>query len=160
MTTLTSPNLARRLTTPLIAAFLAALVLGAAVWQRQQPHPPATLAERMAPVPTSPEIEAAYGIRIAQVALIAADGLVDLTYVVTDPDKATLMAESLDKLPVIVARDGTILDQRGSGHRHGQNLQAGQTHFLLYTNTKSALRPGDRVTVRVGDLELKQVPVR
>jgi hypothetical protein len=160
MITLKTPDLARRFTTPLVAAFLAALLIGAVLWQHQQPQPLATMAERMAPVPASPEIEAAAGIRITQVALIAADGLVDLTYVVVDPDKATLMGESLDRLPMIVAGDGTILDQRGNAHRHGQNLQAGQTHFLLYTNTRGVLRPGDRVTVRVGDLSLAQVPVR
>jgi hypothetical protein len=161
MATLKMPNPARSLTMPVVAMILGALLIaGALLWQQRQGQAPASLAERMAPMPVSSEIEAAYGVRIAQVATTADGGLVDLRYTVIDPDKAALMTESIEGLPKIVAGNGTLLDQRGAGHRHGQNLEAGTTYFLLYTNTKNALRPGDRVVVRVGDLSLNDVPVR
>jgi len=161
MATLKAPELARRFTTPLIAAFLGVLLISSVLlWQGRQPQPPASLVERMAPVPASPGIEARYGVRITQVALIADGGLVDLRYSVIDPDKAALMADSLERLPAIIARGGTELTQRGSAHRHGQNLEAGTSYFLLYTNVRNALHPGDRVSVRIGELLLAQVPVR
>jgi hypothetical protein len=160
MATLKMPNPGRQLSMPVVAIILGVILLsGALFWQRQE-RPPATMAERMAPMPVSAEIEAKYGVRIAQVALIADNGLIDLRYTVIDPDKAALMTDSLENLPVIVAANGAALDQRGAGHRHGQNLQAGTTYFLLYTNTKNALRPGDKVIVRVGDLHMDNVPVR
>lgn len=160
MATLKMPRPARQLSMPVVAIILGALLLAGALLWHPQGRAPATLAERMAPVPVSAEIEAAYGVRISQVALIADRGLVDLRYTVIDPDKAALMTDSIESLPKIVAGNGLVLDQRGAAHRHGQNLQAGTTYFLLYTNTRNALAPGDHVIVRVGDLSLTEVPVR
>ncbi|MBX0329241.1 hypothetical protein K2Z83_16325 [Oscillochloris sp. ZM17-4] len=161
MATLKMPNPARRLPMSVVAIVLGALLIsGALLWQQQQVREPATLAERMAPMPVSSEIEAKYGVRISQVALIADRGLADLRYTVIDPDKAALMTDSIESLPTIVANNGTVLDQRGAAHRHGQNLEAGTTYFLLYSNVKNSLRPGDTVIVRVGDLTLNDVPVR
>ncbi|NNJ11509.1 hypothetical protein EKD04_014320 [Chloroflexales bacterium ZM16-3] len=161
MATLKMPNPARQLSMPVVAAILGALlIVGALLWQQQQVREPASLAQRMAPMPVSAEIEAKYGVRISQVALIADRGLVDLRYTVIDPDKAALMTDSIESLPKIVAGNGTVLDQRGAAHRHGQNLEAGTTYFLLYSNTKNALVPGDTVIVRVGELTINGVPVR
>jgi hypothetical protein len=161
MATLKLPDAARRISTPLVAAALGVLLLAGAFFWQQQPMPePATFAGRLAAMPVSSAIEATYGVRIAQVALTADGGLVDLRYTVIDPDKAGLMTDSLEHLPVIVAHNGSALTQRGAAHRHGQNLQAGTSYFLLYTNTQNALRPGDKVLVRVGELTLADVPVR
>jgi hypothetical protein len=159
-TTIQRNRLARRFSTPLIAAILGALVLGSALlWQQQHPRlPPADL--MAAPMPVSAAIEATYGVRISMVATTAADGLIDLRYIVIDPDKAALMTDSLASLPVIVTNGGAVLNQRGSAHRHGQNLQAGTTYFLLYTNTQNAIHSGDTVLVQIGDLHLDRVPVR
>jgi hypothetical protein len=161
MNTTIRPNtMLRKLSMPLVAALLGVFVLGSALlWQQQHPRlPPADL--MAAPMPVSAEIEARYGVRITMVAATAEGGLIDLRYTVIDPDKAALMTDSLESLPVIAAGNGTVLTQRGAAHRHGQNLKAGVTYFLLYTNTQNAVRAGDELLVKVGELHLDHVPVR
>ncbi|MBX0329233.1 hypothetical protein K2Z83_16285 [Oscillochloris sp. ZM17-4] len=161
MATLKMPNPARQLSMPVVAVILGALLIaGSLLWQQQRSQSPVSLSDRMAPMPVSAEIEAKYGVRISMVALIADNGLLDLRYTVIDPDKASLMTDSIESLPTIIAGNGLVLDQRGAAHRHGQRLEAGTTYYLLYTNIRNSLRSGDRVVVRVGDLTLNDVPVR
>jgi hypothetical protein len=38
-------------------------------------------------------------------------------------------------------------------------LRAGQTYYLVYENTRAAIRPGERVTIVDGSLTLAHVPV-
>jgi hypothetical protein len=158
--TLRPPDVFRKFSTPLFAVILGVILISGALYWQQQQRTPATIAERMAAMPVSAEIETKYGVRISMVAVTADGGLIDLRYTVIDPDKAALMTDSLDALPVLVAGNGTSMAQRGAGHRHGQNLKAGISYFLLYTNEQNAIRPGDKVMVRVGDLHLDGVPVR
>ena len=43
--------------------------------------------------------------------------------------------------------------------KQGHSLRAGQTYYLVYENTKGALRHGEHATIVYGDLQLKRVPV-
>jgi hypothetical protein len=108
-------------------------------------------------VPTSPAIEAKWGVRVTQIGVTADGGMADLRFIVLDPDKAVTMMQSVNNLPVLVAEDsGTVINSSvAMAAKHDMN--PGQTYFLLYRNTEGAVRHGTSVTVRFGDLELQHV---
>lgn len=111
-------------------------------------------------VPTSPAIEAKWGVRVTQIGVTADGGMVDFRFVVLDPDKALTMMQNVDDLPVLIAEDsGTLINSTAAmATRH--DLNAGQTYFLLYRNTEGAIRPGTSVTVKFGNLALQHVIAR
>jgi hypothetical protein len=45
-------------------------------------------------------------------------------------------------------------------HGLAHNLTPGLTYFILYRNTRGAIKPGGLVTVKFGDLQLEHVPVQ
>jgi hypothetical protein len=108
-------------------------------------------------VPTSPAIEAKWGVRVTQIGVTADAGMVDFRFIVLDPDKALTMMQTVGNLPVLVAEDsGTVINSTvDMAVKH--DLNAGQTYFLLYRNTEGAIRHGTSVTVRFGNLELQHV---
>lgn len=108
-------------------------------------------------MPTSPAIEARWGIRVTQIGATADGGLVDFRFVVLDVDKAADMMADVKNMPVLIAEDSntavTSTAQMGDDH----SLHVGQTYFLLYRNAGGAIQPGTSVTVKFGTLELQHV---
>jgi hypothetical protein len=43
--------------------------------------------------------------------------------------------------------------------KQGHALRAGQTYYLVYQNTKGALRHGENASIQLGDLVLLHAPV-
>lgn len=115
-----------------------------------------------APAPdpaSSAALEAAYGVRIERLVVTADGGLVDLRYTVLDPDKAQLMMNSVDTLPVVIGADGTELRlSKAMGHRG--ELVAGRSAFILYANAGSAVRAGEPVWVQIGNQRLGPLTAR
>lgn len=110
--------------------------------------------------PTSPEIEAAWGIRLDHVALIGGGGIVDVRYTVVDPDRAAALLSSLDALPVIHnQRNGAELRLTEALH-HRVNLDAGRSYYMLYANAGNLLRRGDAISLTVGEFTLAPVVVK
>jgi hypothetical protein len=109
------------------------------------------------PVPTSPAIEAKWGVRATQIGVTADGGMVDFRFIVLDPDKALTMMQDVNNLPVLVAEgSGTIVNssvQMAAKH----DMNPGQTYFILYRNADGAIQHGTPVTVRFGNLELQHV---
>ena len=99
------------------------------------------------PMPIHLAIEERWGIRVTQVGVTADGGLIDFRYIVLDPDKALNMLQDVKNLPVLVAEDsGDIVNSMAlMAARH--NLQLGRTYFLLYRNTKGAIKHGSKVSV-------------
>lgn len=108
-------------------------------------------------MPTSPAIEARWGVRVTQIGVTADGGLVDFRFVVLDADKALDMMLNVNNLPVLVDEDSgtTITSTVPMGDDHYLNV--GQTYFLLYRNALGAIKPGSQVTVKFGNLTLKHV---
>lgn len=108
-------------------------------------------------IPTSPAIEARWGIRISHVAVTADGGLVEVRFLVLDGDKAVAMMQGQTNLPVLqVEGSGAVVNSAAlmSG-RH--SIAPGRSSFLLYRNTGGAIRPGSLVTLVFGDLRLEHV---
>ena len=120
-------------------------------WLTYQPAP------QPAAMPINPAIEEMWGVRITQIGVTADGGLVDFRYMVLDPDKALAMLQNVTNLPVLVAEDSGALVNSAAMMAQKHNLAPGRTYFLLYRNTKGAIKPGGAVTVRFGDLLLEHV---
>jgi hypothetical protein len=43
--------------------------------------------------------------------------------------------------------------------KQGHTLRAGQTYYLVYQNTRGALRPDEQVSIDSGAMHLRHVPV-
>jgi hypothetical protein len=111
-------------------------------------------------VVTADGMAARHGISVNLIAVTAAGGLVELRYQVVDPDKAAPILHDPALAPVLVAEDsGRTLVMAAPPHRHGGDLKLGATYFFLIANAHNALRPGEQVTLVIGDARLEHVMV-
>jgi len=109
--------------------------------------------------PHNAALEQQLGVRFSRVVVVGDGGLLQLSFVILDPDKATEFEAGLKKPPAITSENRPGGTTRISVMKQGHNLIAGQTYYLVYENTRGAVRPGERVTIRAGKLALHHVPV-
>jgi hypothetical protein len=112
-----------------------------------------------AAMPQSAAMEDKLGIRFSRVAVVGDGGLVTVSYVVLDPEKASRFQADTTHPPVLTSQARHGGTQRVSLMKQGHSLRAGETYYLVYQNTKGALRRGERATIGYADLQLKGVPV-
>jgi len=98
------------------------------------------------------------GIRIRQLAVTGAGGLIDLRYQVLDSDKAAAVHTAPPEL--VDEGTGVVVDQLLMGHSHKGVLHAGQTYYLLFENPGDLVRRGSEVTVALGGLRVPHIRVR
>ncbi len=110
--------------------------------------------KQLAPVPTSSAIEDKWGIRISQIAVTADGGMVDFRFVILDPAKAFGMMSDTSTMPILATEDSKVYINSAAMMPPRHSLTAGTTYFLLYRNTKGAIKPNTPVTVLFND-ELK-----
>ena len=111
-------------------------------------------------MPISAAIESTYGIRFTGVDVTAGGGMIQVRYQVLDSAK-TEAIHGTDLAPYVVDSHGTKYADPGMvGHSHvGKTLAAGRTDYILLANAMGGVKPGSMVTIKVGDLELRDVPV-
>jgi hypothetical protein len=103
-------------------------------------------------------LEAIHGIRVDQVAVTAGGGLVDLRFTVIDPVKARALLGGHATPPrLLVEGSGVELQAPRHGAMRGIRIQKDATSFLLFPNTRNAVRPGARVAVAFGDVKVEPV---
>jgi hypothetical protein len=134
----------------LAIALVVGILVGLRVWSS---------ADAAGAFPQSAAIEQQYGVRFSRIAVVGDGGLITLTYVVLDSEKATRFQSDVGHPPELrsEARDGGT--QRVSVMKQGHTLRAGQTYYFVYQNTKGALRHGEKASVHLGDLVLPHAPV-
>ncbi len=110
-------------------------------------------------VPVSPEIEERFGVRVMFAALTGRDGIIDLRYRVIDPGKAVDFGHYSETSPMLVTPAGTIMSVTKMG-LHNHRIEPGLVFHVLYRNTANAVKHGMPITVKVGDMELKNVVVQ
>ena len=99
------------------------------------------------------------GVRVVQVALSAAGGMIDLRYQVIDPDKAVIVHD-LESLPAIKDEaSGVLLERQWMDHPHERNMKMGIIYYTLLVNTGGILKPGSRVSVILGGVPLEHVVI-
>lgn len=143
-----------RISRIVVAVALLALIGGVyalRTWPSGQParHPVA--------VPASPAIEEKWGVRLSMIGTTADGGLVDVRFTVIDPDKALAMWTGTKNLPVLIAEDSGVVLNSTSQMAHKHTLRAGETYFLLYRNTRGAIKSGTPVTLAFKTMRLKHV---
>lgn len=111
-------------------------------------------------MPTSAAIESTYGIRFTLVDVTAGGGMIQLHYQVLDSNK-TEAIHGTELAPYVIDSRGVKYADPGMvGHSHvGKTQAAGTTDYILLANAQGAVKPGSFVTLKVGDLELRNVPV-
>jgi hypothetical protein len=142
---------------PIVAGVLvAAFVLAAALFGALQPAPIVSTT-----MPTSPDIEAKWGVRPTQVAMTADGGLVDFRFIVLDSDKASSLMSDSSTLPVLRTENtGVLINSAASMAAERHTFDTGKTYFILYRNAGGAIQPGTPVTIFFGDLKIEHVIAR
>jgi hypothetical protein len=109
--------------------------------------------------PVSPAIEARWGVRVSHVGVSADGGLVDVRFVVLDPDRAlALLGDATEtNIPVLIAEGSGAVVRSAALMPPKHNLIAGRTMYLLYRNTGGAIQRGHTVTFGFGKLHLEHV---
>jgi hypothetical protein len=110
-------------------------------------------------VPQNAAMEKALGVRFSRVAVVADGGLITVSYVVLDPEKASRFQLDGAHPPVLHSEARGLSTQRVSLMKQGHTLRAGQTYYLVYQNARGALKPNELVSIDSGALHLRHVPV-
>ena len=158
------PRAARPFVRVVLGVFVLAAVFVAGLFVRgwrpssDEPTSPAPVAASA--MPTSAEIESTYGVRFTGVDVTAGGGMIQVRYQVIDSAK-TEAIHGTELAPYVVDSHGTKYADPGMvGHSHvGKTLAAGRTDYILLANAMGGVQHGSTVTIKVGDLELRGVPV-
>jgi hypothetical protein len=111
-------------------------------------------------MPTSAEMEAEFGVRFMGVDITSGGGMIQLRYQILDVDKTQAIHDE-DSAPIVIDSSGHKYADPGiPGHSHvDKNKPAGTVDYILLANARGGVKPGSLVTIKVGDLELHNVPV-
>jgi hypothetical protein len=109
--------------------------------------------------PQSAAMENQLGVRFSRIAVVGDGGLITVTYVVLDSEKASRFQSDVAHPPMLLSESRHVGTRRVALMKQGHTLRAGQTYYLVYQNTRGALRPGERVTVVEAKLRLEHAPV-
>jgi len=141
----------RRWAVPVAVVTVLILVLGYLLLSREASADPT--------MPQSSQMESSLGIRFSRLAVVGDGGLVTLSYVVLDQEKAYRFQTDVEHPPSLHSEARTGGTHRVSLMRQGHNLRAGQTYYLVFQNTAGALRSGELADIEYGSMHLRHVPV-
>ncbi|WP_147268869.1 hypothetical protein [Sphaerisporangium album] len=110
-------------------------------------------------MPAAPDVEQRYGVRFTMVGVTADHGLLDVRFIVLDPDRAAAMLSDARRLPrVIVDTAGRALPSPALMPMIHDPV-AGRTYYVLYRNSGGVIRRGDTVTLAFDQASVPHVPV-
>ena len=111
-------------------------------------------------MPVSAAIEAKYGIRFTSVDVTAGGGMIQLQYQILDSDKSNAVHDATSAPFVVDANGNKYADPGMVGHTHvGKTKVAGRTDYILLADARGGVKSGSVVTVKIGDLELRNIHV-
>lgn len=143
----------------LVAIFLGVLVVRS--WHADTKSTPAKqLTANGLVMPTSAAIEQKFGVRFTGVDVTSAGGMIQVRYQVLDSAKVEAIHDN-KSAPYVVDGSGTKYADPGmAGHTHiGPVAASGRSDYVLLANAGGGVKPGSFVTITIGDLELRNVPV-
>lgn len=124
-----------------------------------------SVAHPAAAFPSSPTIEAVWGIRFTNVLVLADNGGVELRYQVVDTGKAAKIhqgATMSNELPSIQVEgtDSSVAPSAVLMHFHHGDTSAGRTYSIIYGNAGGVVASGEFVSVVMKDgLTIKHIQV-
>ena len=150
----------------ILAVIAGAIISGRAAMARTTNRVEAvSVAHPAAPFPSSPAVEAEWGMRFTDVMVLAANGGVELRYQVTDEAKAAKLhqvAPASNQLPSLeVEGTGSTIDPSAVlMHFHHGDATAGRTYSIIYGNAGGVVSSGEFLTIIMKDgLKIEHVQV-
>ena len=135
----------------LMPLLLAAWMAGT-LWRSSAPGYPTAVLDNQA------RFEEVTGLRIVRVMLTAPRGIVDVRYQVLDPDKSLVIFDDDDPPVVINAITGVELNLPVEQH-HFEQQEMARIYRLHILNPDRAVKRGERVSVRIGDVQVDNLIV-
>ncbi|MFF4417893.1 hypothetical protein ACFYY8_35660 [Streptosporangium sp. NPDC001559] len=160
----TAAALVWRLSTPLAPVTSAAPVQAVSAPASESPRGPDTRPPPGGPAFDRPVVPAdrladRAGIRLVRVSASGAGGLLDVRFQVVDPGRAQAVHHA-DTPPLVVDEaTGLVVEQLYMGHAHTGELKPAVTYYLVFENSGNWVRPGSKVTVLLGDAQVRHVTV-
>lgn len=119
------------------------------------PPPPLPFVAAAAELISAEALETKHGIRLARISVSPAGGLVELRFTVLDAAKAQQL---LLTAPRLIARDsGHALQVPDQGPWRSISLKPGASCFVLFPNARSVVKPGTRVSLAFGSVQIEPV---
>lgn len=109
-------------------------------------------------MPTNASMEEALGVRFSRVAIVADGGLVQVSYVILDSDKATRFQDDQKNLPVLKNEETGAATKRVALMKQGHSLPVGQTYYFVYNNG-GTVRPNDHASLTAHGMSLPGILV-
>ncbi|MGH6751512.1 MAG: hypothetical protein ACREFM_09000 [Hypericibacter sp.] len=103
--------------------------------------------------------EEATGVRVVRIAVSAGGGILDLRYLVLDPDKAVVVHDQTKPPTIIREPTGESASRPWMPHHGATKHRAGSTYYELIANPGGVVKRGDRVTLAIGDASLRHIVV-
>ena len=103
-------------------------------------------------------LEEKYGLRVNLVAVTAAGGMVDVRLKMLDSDKAKLLLQDKKNFPTLSVVDSkvTLKASEDTGSQEIKFENNGGL-YLLFPNNGNAVKPGSKVILVFGDIQLEPV---
>jgi hypothetical protein len=122
--------------------------------------PPPTAAITPVSYISNDQLEAQYGLRIKQIAVTAVGGIVDFRYKIIDMEKAMTLLHDPANEPILTAVDSGLTlspTKMGSRNHHQMGMKQGSVPFTFYPNVRSAVKPGNAVSVGFGKVHVEPI---
>jgi hypothetical protein len=104
-----------------------------------------------APVLSESALEEQYGVRVNLVAVTASGGMVDLRLKIMDARKAKLLLQDQANFPSLYVNDANVtLNASEDAKTQPIKFDANNSLFLLYPNSRNAVKPGTPVNILFG----------
>jgi hypothetical protein len=118
------------------------------------------ISKQVSPLVSSGGLQARSGVRISQLALTGAGGLIDLRFQVVDPNRAASVHSPATPPMLVDERTGVVVNELFMGHQHRSGMKAGQSYYLIFVNPGNLVERGSRVTVQLGAARVAHVAVQ
>jgi hypothetical protein len=100
------------------------------------------------------------GVRITQVVLSGNGGLIDLRFLVLNPQKAEVLHEDSTPFAIVDNSSGLVANDLLMGHSHTGTFEIGHTYYLIFENPGNVVQAGSLVNVLLGNVEVDNVSVQ
>ncbi len=110
-------------------------------------------------MPANTAMEDALGVRFSRVAVVGDGGLVQVSYVILDTDKATRFQDDRANLPILTNVDTDAATRRVALMKQGHSLPVGQTFYFVYNNN-GTVHPGDLAALASQGMTLSGIRVQ
>lgn len=110
---------------------------------------------------TQATLEEQYGIHVYLIAVTANGGMVDVRLNFVDAEKAKSLLETSDFSPHLLVTDSNVILEPSKNERDQEvKFRENNNFFLLYPNSKDAVKSGSSVRIVFGSIQTKPISVK